>query len=313
MHRPPDGPGRQWMINHHLPYDQLGAVDDLGTRYTLQLQGGVISADTWRGIARLSPAPPRGARRLDLVGDGTRLMQLPLRQSALRGRLATPPATEPATVPPGERLLVLAAERILAGEDARGPVPGPEPGEIITVLTETGAIAADSPVPGQLAAVCQRLGTAGHGITVPPATQIPARWASVIAQRDTLGPGGGPEVFVPLADVLPDVDGARFALAGLSTAAGESHLHVVSSGLPRLAEWFAYNWTPGFSWWVRDGAGNWHVAMAGEPCTSGDGMQAFQLRLAPPLTTIPDAAELVVTGPATRVRATVPIRPVPGS
>ncbi len=115
-------------------------------------------------------------------------------------------------------------------------------------------------------------------------------------------------MFAPLADVLPDVDGARFALAGLSMAAGQSHLHVVSSGMPRLAEWFAYNWTPGFSWWVRDGAGNWHVAVAGEPWTSGDGMQAFQLRLTPPLAAIPDTVEVVVTGPAARVRATVPIR-----
>jgi hypothetical protein len=235
-------------------------------------------------------------------------MQLPLRQSVLRGRLATPPATEPATVPPGERLLVLAAERILGGEDARGPVPGPEPGEIITVLIETGAIAADSLVPGQLAALCRRLGTAGHGITVPAAAQIPARWANVIAQRDAPKPAGGPEVFAPLADVLPDVDGARFALAGLSMAAGQSHLHVVSSGMPRLEEWFAYNWTPGFSWWVRDGAGNWHVAVVGEPWTWGDGMQAFQLRLTPPLAAIPDTAEVVVTGPTTRLRATVPIR-----
>jgi hypothetical protein len=84
---------------------------------------------------------------------------------------------------------------------------------------------------------------------------------------------------------------------------------VVSSGTPRLAEWFAYNWRPGFSWWVRDDAGNWHVAMAGEPCTSGDGLQALQLRLTPPLAAIPDAAEVVVTGPATRVRAPVPVRP----
>ena len=38
-------------------------------------------------------------------------------------------------------------------------------------------------------------------------------------------------------------------------------------------------------------------------------MQAFQLRLTPPLAAIPDAAEVVVTGPATRLRATVPIRP----
>ena len=51
---------------------------------------------------------------------------------------------------------VLEAERILASGDARGPTEGPEPGEIITVLTEAGAIAADSPIPGQLAALCQR-------------------------------------------------------------------------------------------------------------------------------------------------------------
>jgi DNA-binding NarL/FixJ family response regulator len=193
------------MSGPRLPYDQRWAVDDLGTRYTVRFEGGVSRTATWRGIARLTPVPSRGVRRLDLVGDGTRLIQLPLRQSASRGRLATPPAAEPATIPPGERLLVLAAERILSGEDARGPVPGPEPGEIITVLTETGAIAADSPVPGQLAAVCQRLGAAGHGITVPPAAEIPAQWASVVTQRDAW-PGSGPAVFAPLADVLPDVD-----------------------------------------------------------------------------------------------------------
>jgi hypothetical protein len=43
--------------------------------------------------------------------------------------------------------------------------------------------------------------------------------------------------------------------------------------------------------------------------TLDDGMQAFWLRLTPPLGTIPDAAEIVVTGPATRVRATVPVHP----
>lgn len=40
-------------------------------------------------------------------------------------------------------------------------------------------------------------------------------------------------------------------------------------------------------------------------------MQAFGLRLTPPFAAIPDAAEVVVTGPARRVRATVPIRPAP--
>ena len=84
-------------------------------------------------------------------------------------------------------------------------------------------------------------------------------------------------MFAPLACVLPDVDGARFALTGLNTAAGESHLHVISSGMPQLAGRFQWDWTPGFSWWLKDTAGNWHVAMAGEPCTLEHGTQAFWL------------------------------------
>ena len=316
MRWPADGSSADLEITgagpHHLPYDRLWAVDDQGTRYRVRFEGGQGGMATWRGIARLSPVPPRSARRLDLVGDGASLIQLPLGPSAARGRQAARPATGPTVIPPGERLLVLEAERILASGDAREPAEGPSPGEIITVLMEAGAIAADSPVPGQLAALCQRLGLAGHGITVPPAQEIPAQWASVIAHRDAPAPAAGPEVFAPLADILPDVDGARFALAGLSTAAGESHLHVIGSGMPQLTDRFAHNWTPGFSWWLRDGAGNWHVATAGEPYTFEDGTQAFWLQLTPPLAAVPDAAEIVVTGPAARVRATIPIPPSPG-
>jgi len=123
---------------------------------------------------------------------------------------------------------------------------------------------------------------------------------------------------VPLAFVLPEMDGARLVLAGLSTAAGRSHLHVVCSGLPRLTTRSAWDWTPGFSWWLRDGAGNWHVATTDdEPCPLGDGLQAFWLRLTPPLSPsltpplspslapVPGPAEIIVTGQTTRIRATV--------
>jgi hypothetical protein len=252
-----------------LPYDQLWAVDDHGARYSAGFRSGKGRAGTWLGIIRLSPPPPADIRRLDLVGDGTHLIRLPL-------------------------------------GDVRGPVQGPVPGEIITVLTEAGAIAPDSPVAGQLAALCRRFGAAGHGIAIAPVAQIPAPWASVI---DAPVLASGPEVFAALACVLPDVDGARFALAGLSSAGGESHLHVVGSGMAPLADRYQWNWTPGFSWWLRAGARNWHVAAAGEPHTVGDDVQAFRLRLTPPLAAVPDTAEVVVTGPATRIRATVPIRP----
>ncbi len=312
MRWPPDGSSTDLEITgagpHHLPYDQLWAVDDEGTRYTVRFEAGQGGTAAWRGVIQLSPVPPRRVRSLDLIGDGTRLLRLPLHLAAARGRRPAPPSTEPTAIPAADRLLMLEAERILATGDPKGPVEGPDPGEIITVLTEVGAIAAESPLPGQLAALCLRLGAAGHGITVPPAPDIPAEWASVVAHRDT-PPAGARELFAPLAALLPDVDGASFALAGLSSAEGESHLHVVCIGLPPLADRFAYNWTPGFSWWLTDGSGNWHVATAGEPWTFDDGTQAFWLRLTPPLTAIPDMAELVLTGPSTRVRVRFPVPP----
>jgi hypothetical protein len=42
---------------------------------------------------------------------------------------------------------------------------------------------------------------------------------------------------------------------GLSSRTGMEpalHLHVISSGMPQLTDWFAYNWTPAFSWWLRE-------------------------------------------------------------
>ncbi len=317
MHWPPDGSSADLEISgagpHHLPYGQIQATDDEGIRYTVRFERGTGGTVTWRGIARLSPVPPPGARRLDLAGDGTRLIELPLRAPARRGRHTVPPVAEPAVMPTGERLLVLEAERILASGDVQGPVENPNPEEIITVLTEAGVIAAGSPVPGQLAALCQRLGAAPPGITVPPAAEIPAQWASVLAHRDAPFPADGPEVFAPLASILPDVDGTQFVLAGLSMAAGESHLHVISGGTPQLTDRSADNWTPDFSWWLKDSAGNWHVATADEPCTFGDGLQAFRLQWTPPLAAVPGPVEVGVTGPATRVRATIPIHPKLGT
>ena len=38
-----------------------------------------------------------------------------------------------------------------------------------------------------------------------------------------------------------------------------------------------------------------------------DDLQAFRLRLTPPLATFPEVVEVEVTGPAARARATVPV------
>ena len=83
---------------------------------------------------------------------------------------------------PGELLLEVIAARILslvayrprdnpepltAGADLRAFI-GDGPGHIVTALHETGVLSLDSPVPGQLAGLCARLGIDGHGIMDRP-------------------------------------------------------------------------------------------------------------------------------------------------
>jgi hypothetical protein len=150
------------------------------------------------------------------------------------------------------------------------------------------------------------LGVPGPRITAPAATELPAPWASVIAQR--LAAGRHQEAFTPLATILEDIEGTRFALAGLSVAAGESYLHVAASGGPELTERFTRPWYPWFSWWVRDSAGDWHVAVIAEPSARSAGETSFRLRLVPPLAGGQDTIEVVVTGASARIRAVVPLR-----
>lgn len=334
MYWPPDGSSTDLEITgagpHHLPYGELRATDDQGSRYTVRFEHGTGGTATWHGLAELSPVPPSGTRRLDLAADGTKLIELPLPPAVPPGQAnvppgqasggpgppPAPPAAEPVLTPAGERLLVWEAERILATGDIRGPVGAgwADPEEIITVLTDAGVVAASSPAADQLAALSQRFGAASSaGRTEPAAAVIPAQWTSVLAHWAGAAPADVVEVFAPVAVILPDLDGTQLVLAGLSVAAGQSHLHVISSGLPPRTARYTDRWLPGFSWWLRDSAGHWHLGTAAEPGTVGEDLQAFWLRWTPPLAAVPGPAEIVVTGPSTRVRATIviPSGPIP--
>src|SRR5208282_2347909 len=190
-----------------------------------------------------------------------------------------------------------------AWEPGRPPAE-PRLGELTRVLADAGAIAACSETPGHFAALCQRLGVIGHGISAAPAGAIPACWASVLAQRDAVPAGPLQDVFAPLGTLLPDIEGTRFALAGLTSAAGESYLHVVASGLPERAGVSAYGWNTGFGWWLRDDAGGWHVAVGGDSGKRSLGEAVvYRLRLTPPLDACPDTLEMVVTGSAAQLHA----------
>ena len=315
MHWPPDGSSADLEITgagpQHLPYDQLWAADDRGTRYRVDMtgEGGTLA---WQGAIEMDGVPPPQARWLDLVADGThRLVRIDLDREVVQPAAATEPVP---AVPAGEHMLAAAAERILASAwDPGGPRADERLGETITVLAAAGAIAADSPTPGRLAALCQRLGVAGHGITVP-AGQIPARWAEVLSRPADLDDPADPEWFGPLGPAAVDLEDARFVFAGLATAGGQSFLHVVATGMQPLA---AHHWDPGFSWWVTDSAGHAHLATRTDPharppgWATGSG-SAFRLRLTPPLRARPVAIEVMVTGRRSRARAVVPVgREVP--
>lgn len=322
MRWPPDGSSADLESAgagpEYLPYDQLWVADDRATRYRTRLVGEGGTA-TWHGMLQLSPAPARDARWLDLIADGThRLVRLDLNARAAVVRATTEP--DPA-VPPGERLLARQADRILASAGASGGTSvDSRLGEMITVLTGAGAIAPDSPTPGHLAALCRRLGVDPHGIhgvhgfTAPAAAGIPGPWADVLAGLDAEPADPGPDWFAPLGVIMPELDGARLALTGLTYAEGETDLHVVASGGP---VWAAPGWDPGYSLWVRDAAGTWHVALetgrngVAPGLPGGSGWEVRWLRLTPPLRGFPETVEVVVTGPATRTRAVVPVREGP--
>ncbi|MGH3152460.1 MAG: hypothetical protein ACRDOB_17275 [Streptosporangiaceae bacterium] len=90
------------------------------------------------------------------------------------------------------------------------------------------------------------------------------------------------------------------SLAGLSSAAGRSDLHVLApDGLGAAA---------GASWWVRDDAGTWHVAAEPHLHQYPPGRTQFRLRLAPPLAGRAEVIEVVVTGATAGIRALVPVR-----
>jgi hypothetical protein len=299
MRWPADGSSTDLEIQgagpHHLPYRELAVTDARNARYRVNFRGDGGTAD-WHGIVLIDPLPPADTGWLDLIANGThRLARLDL----TRRPPATLVSTEQVAALPWEHMLRAGAEQLLA--DAA--VPGvPEVisylASDIEVLTGAGAIAPGSPLPGQLAALCERLGISRHGITAAPAA-IPAPWASVIehdAGEET------PDLVAPLAASLPDIDGVRFTVAGLTTMAGRSILHVIASG--PAGPWF-YGRYFGCSWWVKDTAGNWHVATAREPDFIANDDAALALTLSPPLTSADEALELVVTGATTRAHVKV--------
>jgi hypothetical protein len=304
-----------------FPLTTLTATDDVGTDYRLGFPDGTWAGSTWTGMISLHPAPPLAARRLEIFSPNGPVLRADLTATPAGH---APPVTllGPAPQSPGERLLTRRAEGMLAAlpqASSGGPGPHlPDTEELTTTLEAAGLLSPLSAAPARVAALGQLLGLAAEG----PASEVPARWMAVAAyygRRRRPAPVTGTAA---IGVVLPELDGARFAVAGLHCAGPASVLHVVGEGmrlrgrrgLPgRRPGEPGVVWDPayvdgGFSWWVRDDAGGWHLGAIEEVNPMGGREGLLRMALLPPLGHPTSSLALEVSGPAQQVTATLPVR-----
>ena len=191
---------------------------------------------------------------------------------------------------------------------ARGYGPGDAPlaglAEVVGALQAVAGLTAGSAALSRLAALAGRLGIdfpAGLRPLTRP-VELPDAWASVLDHR---GAADGPDRGAAVAAVLPEVDGARFALAGLDSVADSATLRVV-----------AWGWQPSprpglggerFSWWARDDRGRWHLARE-HGAHYGGGQVDLLVEFGPALDPGARALEIIVRGPSSQAAVTVPLR-----
>jgi hypothetical protein len=317
-------PGR-WEPSGPRLFDAFTATDDRGTRYQVTIRD--IGSPVLGWTLMLRPDPPHDPQWLDLVattgGPAARIV-LPAAADETRPPAATGVTVSQAAPSPGEHLLGTIAARLLAAVPplphdpwlyGTPPRPRPQPGitgglgDVTAALQECGAMPRHSPVPGQLATLCARLNVAGHGITTPPASDLPEPWLSVLTQYQHRETGAAPvrDGCAAAAAVLPELGGIQLTILGLHNCQDSSTLHMHASG-PACHVIYGpdepYSWPPV---WICDSGGRWHVTR-----TSGqsgmNGEIALRLEIVPPLSRATTSIEVRATGQSAEARARLPLR-----
>ena len=228
----------------------------------------------------------------------------------------------PVTASPGDHLLHAVAARLLAKADPNGfplresaPRSGPLAagaegfGDVIAALQAAGALSPLSPVPGQFAALCGRLHLTGHGITAPPARDLPEPWLSMLAHdhRGQAGTAPAADGGAAAAVALPELDGITLAILGLHNCQGRTVVHMHASGPMNQVSYMSaglYYWPVT---WIRDNGGRWHATRTlGQSGIAGG--TALRVEVVPPLSRATTGIEVVTTGRSAEARARLPLR-----
>jgi hypothetical protein len=284
----------------------LTAVDDHGASYQLECHWGHGA-----GLLGLRPDPPRQIRWLDLITAPGE----PATRIDLDPQLPAPDLTVTRNAHnPGELLLDVIAARLLCAGSAS--FVADQPGRIVAALDASGALPPASPVPGQLAGLCARMGNPGHGITAPPAADLPERWQHTLTHLDRL-PEAGPAPGIAAATVaeLPELDGARITILGLHhcTVVGrynsvtQSIGHMLVTGVRPEDDWtFGRVVRPLPALWVRDSSGRWHATRTQGVGPSPSSREVIVwLGVVPPLDSGTPWIDLVATGRSAEAAARI--------
>jgi hypothetical protein len=309
-----------------IPYRQFTAADDRGTGYQMSYHGNSSRPGEW--TLRLHPDPPRDLGWLDLTttpGKPSVRIDLTPRPAAATVR--------PVTGSPAEQLLTNLATRLLTTgaifpqdilillTELEGVLERPWPpdtvdglGDVIAALQASGALPPASLVPGQLAALCARLNVTGHGITVPPARDLPEPWLSVLTHhRAATRTAPEPDGCAAVAAALPDLDGIRLSILGLTSSADGTILHTYASGPMRSAYYGSPERNLAPAIWIHDSRGDWHATRV---TRYHEGDITMRLQVLPSLSHGTAWIEVIVTGHSAEARAMLPLRwqqrPLPG-
>ena len=111
-----------------------------------------------------------------------------------------------------------------------------------------------------------RLGIRGHGITTPPAADLPEQWLSMLTRyhrrKPYVAPASGS--WAATAVGLPELDGARVAVLGLHHGEDSTILHLHAGGVTMEDDLEDYRGVrPLPALWIRDSAGRWHATRTG--------------------------------------------------
>jgi hypothetical protein len=303
---------------------QFTAADDKGTGYTLGFSTRITGSAALAGVLDLHPAPQHAIGWLDVrPAPGE-----PATRISLDERVLSPDITvTKTTASPGELLADVIAARVLAlattlPQETSGQLAAAKPellphatgwlGDVITALQAAGALPLSSPAPGQLAGLCARLGISGHGITTPPAADLPERWLSMLTRyhRRNPQPAPAPGSWAATAAELPELDGARVAVLGLHQAERGTILHLHAGGVTMEDDWAYYRGVrPLPALWIRDSAARWHATRTWGPRPLGDnGEVTLELEIAPPLEAGTQWIDVLAAGQSAQIRARLPLR-----